>query len=218
MVYPQLAHASAAGILNDIWDTRSETDGYLKDRTVIKSVRDYLPGDAARDVNMRLLARGQTLKTNVFETVTPDTVLFVLDTGSFRKSSSEIFERALSIVAALIDELTKRGVQAALMTPASKWSPETCTPPSALERDRYRMFELLAAASLNDEDFTEGPPLPTDEPGRIYIVCAAADRLTIRLGAYPFPEHKTMCLEAEGTSESRYELQTRRLFDFERGA
>ena len=224
VVYPNLVPTSVAGILNDVWDMRSEKDGYLKDRTIIKSVRDYMPGDAARDINMRLMARGQSMKTNIFETVTPDTILFVLDTGSFRQSSQSIFERALSVTASLIDELTKRGIGISLMTPASKWFAETCTLPSSLESDKYHMLELLAAVSQEDEDFSPNIPMPILELGRVYIVCSNAKNLTIPLGTFSFPEHKQLCLEAEDTvtegnafdSASINIIRARKLFDFER--
>ena len=215
VVYPRLASVSVSGILDDMWDTRSGTDGYLKDRTVIKSVRDYLPGDAAHDVNMRLLAHGLALKTNVFETVTPDSVLFVLDAGSFRGSSPDSFEHALSVLAALIDGLAKRGIQTALMAPASKWFPAACTPPSSLEGDRHRMFELLAAASQDDEGFSAEGPFPADEPGRVYIVCPEAGRATAQFAPAYFPEHKTVFLEAEGTGAGIHGRRVRSLFGFE---
>jgi len=216
VVYPRLARTSVSGIINDMWDTRSENNGFLKDRTVIKSVRDYLPGDAARDVNMRMLARGQSLKTNVFETVTPDTILFILDSGSFKGGDPEVFERALSVTASMIDELVKRGIRTALMTPASKWFGETCSQPSSLEYDKYKMFELLAAASQGGGGFTADAPLPADEPGRIYIICSDAGLLTIPAGILLYPEHKIRCLstgEARGGGEN---MRVQPLFDFER--
>jgi len=216
-VYPKLIPVSVAQILNDMWDTRSETDGYLKDRTIIKSVRDHQPGDAARDVNMRLFARGQGLMTNVFETVTPGTVLFVLDSGSFKGGDPEIFEHALSVTASLIDKLTRRGIRTSLMAPASKWFSETCTPPSSGDADCYRMFELLAAASSEDGAFTADAPLPADEPGRVYIVCADTARLTAQPGFWAFPEHKVWYLTAgEGAGDGVLRVQY--LFDFERAA
>lgn len=215
VVYPALAWVTAADILNDMWDTRSETDGYLKDRTVIKSVRDYLPGDAARDLNMRLLARGQSLKTNVFETVTPDSVLFVLDAGSFRNSSSDVFERALSVLASLIEQLIKHGIHTALMAPESKWFPETCTTPSLLERDKLFMFELLAGASQDDAAFTGKTVCSAGDPGRVYIVCSDTERMTASTGIFHGFEHRVICLAADEAG-SGGEIRTRRLFDFER--
>ena len=217
VVYPRLARASAGSILNDMWDTSAESYGFLKDRTIIKSVRDYLPGDAARDVNMRLYARGQELKTNVYETVKPDTILFALDAGSFKGCDPAAFERALSVLASLIEELTGRGIQTALMAPASKWFGETCTEPSSAEREKYRMFELLAAASAEDEGFSPAVSLPSGEPGRVYIVCAEEKRLTLRAGALPYPEQKIRLLTA-GASGGGAEgaLSTQSIFDFER--
>jgi len=214
VVYPRLARTSPDSILIDMWDTRSESYGFLKDRTVIKSVRDYLPGDAARDLNMRLYARGQEMKTNVFESVKPDTVLFALDSFSFRACEPAVFERALSVLASLIEGLADRGIRVALMAPASKWFPETCTEPSSAEREKYGMFELLAAASPGDAPFSSSPSLPSDEPGRVYVVCGDESGLMLRAGALPYPEQKIRFLTA--AADCGAALYSQSIFGFER--
>ncbi|MDR3363406.1 MAG: DUF58 domain-containing protein [Clostridiales Family XIII bacterium] len=214
VVFPRLADVSVSGILNEMWDTGYAGGGYLKERSVIKSIRDYQPGDSTKDVNMRLLARGQSMKTNIYETVTPDTVLFVLDAASFREDPPEMFEHALSVLAALIDGLTRQGVATALMAPQSEWFAETCTVPSAADPQRFEMLELLAAASLRDAPFSAFPPFPLDEPGRVYLVCADVSRMTVVPAPGLLPECKTAVLVADGTGAASG-LRVRRLCDFE---
>ncbi|MDR3296138.1 MAG: DUF58 domain-containing protein [Clostridiales Family XIII bacterium] len=196
-VYPRLADVSVQRILNDMWDTRSASGGYLKDRSVIKSTRDYAPGDPARDINMRLLARGLSMKTNVHEVVSPDAVLFVLDPASFRAAPPDDFETALSILASLIDALTRRGVAASLMTPASEWFPETCTAPAHDDRGRFAMFELLAAASQKDSAFSGKMSAGPDLPGRVYYTAYSLPAISSPRVLDSFPEHKTQLLLAD---------------------
>lgn len=191
IVFPALVDVSVASIVNDMWDTRSRTTGYLEDRTSIKSVRDYQAGDPVRNINMRLLARGQSLKTNVFEIVTPDSVLFVLDPGSFAAGHPRQFEEALSITASLIDALTKRGIAVSLMAPASPWYAETCTAPSCGEAARFEMLALLAAAAVKNGPLAGAPPDWVEEAGKIYYIAADPSLVTAPGLLALLPEYKT---------------------------
>ncbi|MDR0851501.1 MAG: DUF58 domain-containing protein [Clostridiales Family XIII bacterium] len=193
-VFPELTAVSVDRIINDMWDTRSASGGFLKDKTIIKSVRDYLPGDPARDINMRLLARGGTLKINTYEIVTPDSVRFILDAASFRNSEADDFEHTLSVIASLIVGLTKRGIATSLMTPASAWFPETCTVPSAGLQAQFAMLELLSAVSPEDVPISDTPDTGKDVPGRIYFVAASLACATSLQVLEQYPEHKTQLL------------------------
>ena len=194
VVFPTLYDVSVSSIVNDMWDTRSRTTGYLEDRSVIRSIRDYQAGDPVRNINMRLLARGQSLKSNVFEIVTPDTILFILDSGSFNNTPNPIFEDMLSVTASLIDALSRRGIAVALFTPASAWYAETCTDPSSTESGRYEMFALLAGVSKDDVPINGVPPEWVEETGKIYCVSAGPSRMRSP-GLLGFlPEHKVRML------------------------
>ncbi|MDR3304448.1 MAG: DUF58 domain-containing protein [Clostridiales Family XIII bacterium] len=216
-VFPRRTNVSVDAILQDMWDSRSASGGYLKDRTIIKTVRDYLPGDHAKDVNMRLLARGQGLKTNTFEIVTPDTVLFVLDAATFRPVPAPEFERALSVLGSLIAGLTERGIRVSLMTSASRFFPETCTEPSAGDRARLAMLELLAAVSRQDESFSAGASgkMP-DEPGRVYYAAGEPEPPDFRRLTERYPEHKVQALLPDAISGADRGIRVRGIFEFER--
>jgi hypothetical protein len=203
VVFPALADVSVAGIINDMWDTRSRETGYLEDRTSIKSVRDYQAGDPMRNINMRLLARGQAIKTNVFEIVTPDSVLFVIDPGSFRLVSPYVFEEALSVTASLIESLTRRGISVSLFAPSSVWYEETCTPPSCADAERFEMLTLLAAASEKDGPIRGVPPDWTEETGKIYYVASDAGSVTASALLGLLPEHKTRILTPDDLNAYR---------------
>ena len=203
IVFPNLVDVSVSSIINDMWETRSRTTGYLEDRTAIKSIRDYRTGDPVRNINMRLLARGQSIKTNVYEIVTPDAVLFILDPGSFRDTTSHVFEEALSVTTSLIDALSRRGIAVSLFVPTSKWYKETCTNPSCAESYRFEMFSLLAAASNMDEPINGLPPDWVEEVGKIYYIAASSSKLTSPNLIGLLPEHKTRIMTPDELDKYR---------------
>lgn len=198
-VFPQLLDVSIGKIINDIWDSRSASHGYLHDKTIIKSIRDYIPSDSAKEINMRLLAKGGDLKTNLYEIVTPDSVLFILDSKSFEMSSKEQFEEALSILASLIDGLCEYGVAVSLYTPKSEWFPEDMTEASNSEHAKYLMLERLAAAEPTDEVFSSNILANAQESMQVYYVSSTIENATSLNVLDQFPEHKTKCLVLQDT-------------------
>ena len=213
-VYPRLVDVSVGRIINDMWDTRSSSGGFLKDRNLVKTVRDYLPGDPARDINMRLLARGQTMKVNCYEIVAPDSVLFIVDAASFSGGSDGDFEMSLSVVASLIDGLMRRGLAVSLLAPESEWFPEECSPPAGGLAGRDHMFELLAALSRDGSRLSERPVAAPELYGQVYYVAgslAEAGALRI-LGA--FPDHRTRILLCDDAGAAVCGLRVRSVADF----
>jgi uncharacterized protein (DUF58 family) len=216
-VFPQLVDVSVGAVLHDIWDARSAAGGYLTDRTLLRSVRDSVPGDAAKDINMRLLARGQGFKTNLHEIVTPDTVLFILDAASFRDAEEECFEQSVSVLASLIVRLTEHGLAVSLMTPQSKWFPQTRTEPGEGDGARLLMLGLLAGASRQDAPFSELSERrgqdAENEPGRVYYVALGEEAVTSFFVTDQYPAHKTQLLLWHGMG-SRAGHVVRPLSDF----
>lgn len=217
-VYPALVDVSVEKILNDMWDTRSASNGYLEDITLIKNIRGYTPSDPAKRINQRLLARGQGLNINLYEVVEPNSVLFVLDAASFQKSDPDDLELTLSVIASLIVALSERGVQAGLAVPASDYFGQTCVEPSCGDTSLARMLELLAAAGLND------PPLEwLDYPapeliGQTYYIVHSPESATSLKVLAPFPEHKTQFLAFETGTVTTHgtDLRVREIKNFRR--
>lgn len=197
-VYPALMEVNVDLILQDMWDSRSATQGCLEDITLLKTVRDYRPGDPARRINQRLLAKGQGLMVNQYEVVTPDSVLFVLDAASFACAPAARFEEALSILASLLVELDRRGIGAGLLAPASAWFPQSCVLPLAYEDDTSRMLELLAAAARTDAPLEGAAPVPAPElMGQTYYLAYGWEEATSLPVLSPFPPHKAQLLLTE---------------------
>jgi len=194
-VYPELLDVSVEKILNDIWDTRSASFGYLEDVTLVKSVRDYSPGDPAKRINHRQLAGGHGLVVNMYEVVSPNSVLFVLDTASFSGQPDENLEYALSVAASLVTGLSLRGIRVGLLAPASKHFEQTCVLPSSGEAYLARMLELMAGAGKEDAALTAIDNYPAPElVGQVYYI-TYSERLSTSLSVLaPFPAHKTQVL------------------------
>ena len=203
-VYPKLVEVSVDMALRNMWDTRSSAYGYLEDLNLLRSVRGYLPQDPARRINQRLLARGQGLKVNQYEVVTPNALLFILDAYSFNGRDAEL-ETALSILASLIVGLCRRGVQTGLTVPASNYFPEASVGPSSNEAELAHMLELLAA--VGSENKLSHPPLAIvpELIGTVYYIAYSGDTISSIQLLAPFPQHKTRVLNYEGIREFQKE-------------
>jgi uncharacterized protein (DUF58 family) len=217
VVYPALAEVSTAKIIQDMWEARAIAQGYLEDNGLIKSVRDYEPGDPANRINQRLLARGQGLKVNRYEVVAPDSVMFMLDSASFAGSEPEPLEATLSILASLFVGLSRQGIQAGLMTPLSRYFPQTCLFPGGDEPLLERILALLAAVGREDPPLTG--PVPAFVPelaGQTYYIAFSRQQARALPLLAPFPPHKTRLLlwEEDAAGAEGAEPRTRTLKSF----
>jgi len=202
VVYPRLTDVSIEAILNDMWDSRSRSQGRLEDITLLKSIRNYTPRDPARRINQRLLARGQGLKVNQYEQVTPSDVLFMLDVASFAGADAEHLECVLSILASLITGLSRRGINVGLVAPRSAYFPQTYSRPSSGEGELVSMLELLSAASASDAAIdTTMEYISPELLGQTYYVALSEKAATSLQALAGFPAHKTqlLVLEAQGS-------------------
>ncbi len=120
--------------------TRSSTDleagrnGYMEDVTLLKMNRSYQPGDPAKKINWRQLARQGAITVNIHETVFPRLATFLLDLASFRRGTptvnslngremtiwtplSQELEKMLSLTASCILALQDKGICCGLIIP-----------------------------------------------------------------------------------------------------
>lgn len=82
-VFPRLVPVSTRWFLRNSWELETGARGFQDDRTVIRNVRAYQPGDNARSLNFRLMARGQGAMVNIYEKISPRRAAFLLDGASF---------------------------------------------------------------------------------------------------------------------------------------
>ena len=112
-VFPRLVPVSAQWFLRRSWELETGSRGFQDDKTVIRNIRAYQPGDNARSLNFRLMARGQGAMVNVYEKISPRRAVFLLDGASFRAAAD--FESALEILCSLIVQLTREEVAVTLL-------------------------------------------------------------------------------------------------------
>ena len=127
VVYPMIRPVDITHFLLMQWDAAGGNRGFMEDLTIIRGLRKYEAGDSWKRINWRIAARGHELSTNIYETVTPKAVHFILDGESFcnpQEDDSE-FEDALSLLASLILRLTEAHVLCGLSLPGSKYLPQT---------------------------------------------------------------------------------------------
>lgn len=194
VVYPALVPVAEEKVLQEMWDSRSRTSGYLEDITLLRSVRPYQRGDAARRINQRMLARGQGLQVNQYQVVTPDSVLFLFDAPSFA-GAPQALEEALSVLASLLTALRRRGVAVGLALGRSSHFPASCVAPTGDEQALWPMLELLAAVGAGDEPPARSLPVPAPELiGRTYYIAHSVGAATALSALAPFPPHKAQLL------------------------
>ncbi|MCD8084424.1 MAG: DUF58 domain-containing protein [Clostridiales bacterium] len=132
-VYPEIVPVRPQPFLRITQEAVTGGRGQTEDITVLKNSRDYLPGDPMKRINWRLLASSGRMEVNVYETITPGCVTFVLDLESFRnlavhrnsdgtmQISTFLKERELeemiSLVASCLCAVRERGIPTALLIP-----------------------------------------------------------------------------------------------------
>ena len=114
-VFPRLVPVSTRWFLRNSWELETGARGFQDDRTVIRNVRAYQPGDNARSLNFRLMARGQGAMVNIYEKISPRRAAFLLDGASFAGLPPEDFESALEILGSLAAQLMEEEVAVSLL-------------------------------------------------------------------------------------------------------
>lgn len=134
VIYPKLIPVQAKRLLRITQEAEARNQGQTEDITLLKSSRPYEAGDSMKKINWRLLASSGQLITNIYETVLPGCVAFLLDLESFQRivetenpNGGTIEERylrrgaleaMLSLLASCIRELAESRIQTALLIPA----------------------------------------------------------------------------------------------------
>lgn len=198
VVYPALVPVAEEKILQEMWDSRSRSSGYLEDVTLLRSVRGYRRGDDAQRINQRMLARDQGLQVNQYQVVTPDSVLFLFDAASFA-GAPEALEAALSILASLLVALRRRGVAVGLALGKSAHFPTRLESPTGHKQELWPMLELLAAAGAGDGPIEAAHALPVPELiGRTHYIAHSVENATALPALAPFPPHRASCSPGRG--------------------
>ena len=114
VVWPKIVPVETGPFLRHVWSGSAGKAGWSEDPTVIKGVRAYQPGDPWKRIDWRTAARTDELMVRQFDTVTPLSVLFILDAASLEDK-----EDGISVLASLILALENTGVECGLALPAT---------------------------------------------------------------------------------------------------
>lgn len=175
-VFPRLVPVSTQWFRRRSWEQETGSRGFHDDRTIIRNVRAYQPGDNARSLNFRLMARGQGAMVNVYEKFSPRRACFLVDGASFHGLPPEHFESALEILCSLIVQLAGEEVSVSLFISRAAGWPEqfgTCRN----QRELPSVLTLLAAADTS-ASLTAGDLLTRlSSFSSTFLVCGDADSL-----------------------------------------
>lgn len=114
VVWPKIVPVEIWPFLRHVWSGSAGKAGWSEDPTVMKGVRAYQPGDPWKRIDWRTAARTDELMVRQFDTVTPLSVLFILDAASL-----EDVEEGISLLASLILALERSGVECGLALPTT---------------------------------------------------------------------------------------------------
>ena len=115
-VFPARIPVESAFFMKNVWNSDTGTRGILEDHTVIRSVRDYMPGDNVKAINWRLTARGLPLSVNLYEEILPQNAFLIFDGESFSGPDPhpEEMEEALSIIGSAAASLAEQDIRCGL--------------------------------------------------------------------------------------------------------
>lgn len=114
VVWPKLVPVEIWPFLRHVWTGTTGRAGWSEDPTVMKGERAYQPGDPWKRIDWRTAARTDELMVRQYDTVTPLSVLFILDVLPMADA-----EEGISILASLIHALSFAGIDCGLALPAT---------------------------------------------------------------------------------------------------
>lgn len=194
VVWPKIIPVETAPFLRHVWSGRTGKAGWIEDPSVMKGICAYQPGDPWKRIDWRVAARTDELMVRRFDTVTPLSMLFVLDAASMEDK-----EEGISLLASLILELEKKGVECGLALPAAGKASSLLLSPNdpavTAERCLFSLAEFSAenAGKKFDERGIMGC---SAAGGQVWIVTGGAGRISCPALAGRLSE-KGVCLLSE---------------------
>lgn len=213
-VYPRPTEVDLSLFLRPQWDTNIGSRGWMEDNTVLKGNREYQPGDNWKHINWRMTAREQGTPINLYESIQPHGMRFILDGESFCSCPDEL-EAVLEILASILMGLSDAGINCSLSLPASKRFPAmTLRSAEANSVDDLLLhiagYDFLAELDASAEQSPAAPIyLPSAFPadavprtGSIFLITRSGAELPQRLmRRMPMGKCLVLCNEAPEAAE-----------------
>ena len=147
-VWPKIVPVETWPFLRHVWSGRTGKAGWSEDPTVMRGERAYQPGDPWKRIDWRVAARTDELQVRQYDTVTPLSVLFILDAASLSDK-----EEGISILASAIHALSQSGIDCGLALPATASTAPVLLRPG--EENAGAAGCLFALAAFEAESATE---------------------------------------------------------------
>lgn len=227
VIYPKLVEVMTDSFFKNAWSASTGPHGVIEDVTVLKGIRDYERNDSFKRINWRIAARSDELYVNVYDTISPRSVYFFIDTATFCGVSDDNaeFEETLSVVGSLITELFSQDMSVAVYLPNMADGREHSVPLENTSAD-----ECLLALALCDCDDGEAQfsrqcmaSLLASQSGNVYYICHDAtsarfssvldDAGITRYSIISYAEPDGDTVQAIDTSE----VSVRKVADFKKG-
>ncbi|MCD8321291.1 MAG: DUF58 domain-containing protein [Oscillospiraceae bacterium] len=175
VVWPKIIPVEVWPFLRHVWTGTTGKAGWSEDPTVMKGERAYQPGDPWKRIDWRTAARTDELMVRQFDTVTPLSVLFILDAATLADK-----EEAISITASLILALERAGVDCGLALPATGEKPALLIrpeDPSASARACLFALAEFDAESAGEQYDETGIVMTAAQTGQVWLVGEGAASL-----------------------------------------
>ena len=172
VVWPRLVPVEVWPFLRHVWTGNTGKAGWQEDPTVMRGERAYQPGDPWKRIDWRTAARTDELMVRQFDTVTPLSVLFILDAASLEDK-----EEAISITASLIRVLSAQGIDCGLALPATAARPTILLrPEDPMVTEQRCLFALseFEAESAGGHFDDMAIVLTAAQSGQVWIVAESA--------------------------------------------
>lgn len=213
-VYPRPAEVDLSLFLRPQWDTNIGSRGWMEDNTVLKGNREYQPGDNWKHINWRMAAREQGTPINLYESIQPHGMRFILDGESFNSCPDEL-ESVLEILASVLMGLSDAGINCSLSLPASKRFPAMTLRSSGANSVDDLLLHIAGYDPLAELDETaqQTPDTPVYLPsafptdavprtGSIFLLTRSGAELPQRLmRRMPMGKCLILCSEATESAE-----------------
>jgi len=213
-VYPRPIEVDLSLFLRPQWDTHIGNRGWMEDNTVLRGNREYQPGDNWKHINWRMAAREQGTPINLYESIQPHGMRFILDGESFC-TCPDTLEHVLEILASILIGLSGAGIQSSLSLSASKRFPAMTLHTDGTNSVDDLLLHIAGYDCLEtlDPDVQQTPDAPVYLPsafstdavphtGSIFLITRSGAELPQRLmRRMPMGKCTVLCKESPEAAE-----------------
>lgn len=176
IVWPRLIPVETWPFLRHVWTGVTGRSGWAEDPTVMRGERAYLPGDPWKRIDWRTAARTDELMVRQYDTITPLSVLFILDAVSLEDA-----EDAISVLASIIHALSLSGIDCGLALPATAERPPVllrAEDPAVREADCMLALTEFEAETASDHFDEKNIMSAATATGQVWLVAQGAKSTT----------------------------------------